>query len=165
MKPLPQLWLIAARSQNGVIGVDGGLPWHVPADLKLFKERTLGHSLLMGRRTWDSFGGRPLKKRRNIVLSRGPAPKDFPAEWVHSLDEGMELCRGEEGLFIGGGEAIYRMALPRAQRLYLSEIRLEVDGDTRFPDFDPLQWREVERRDFPAEAAAPAFTFRLLHRL
>ncbi len=159
-----ELWLIAALSRNGVIGREGGLPWHVPEDLKLFKRFTRGHSLLMGRRTWESIGAKALPRRRNLVLSHRPAPAGSPAEFVRDLQTALELCKGEEGLFIAGGAELYALSLPLAQRLYLSRIDLQVEGDTFFPPFDESEWTETRREDYPARGNAPGFTFQLLER-
>jgi dihydrofolate reductase len=137
--------LIAAVSRNRVIGKDGGLPWRLPADLKFFKRTTTGHPLVMGRRTFESFG-EPLPNRTNIVISRRPDYRPEGALVVHSLSEGItEARRRDSVVFVGGGEEIFRLAMPLADRMILTWIDEDFEGDTRFPEFDPVEWREVSR--------------------
>jgi dihydrofolate reductase len=136
--------LIAAVARNGVIGLHGRLPWRLPDDLKRFRALTSGHAIVMGRKTWDSIG-RPLPERQNIVVTRR---RDFAAPGglvAHSLAEAIGLATMPSPLFIIGGEAVYRDALPLADLLFLTEIHREFDGDARFPDFDRTQWRETAR--------------------
>lgn len=140
--------LVAAVARNGVIGVDGKLPWHLPEDLAHFKALTSGHVLIMGRATFESIG-RPLPDRVNIVLTRG----DFAREGVvtaSSLDEALEtaVSLGVDAM-IAGGAAVYQAALPVADRLELTEVDLEPEGDTRFPDVDWSDWVEVSRDEHP----------------
>ncbi len=150
--------LIVAVARNGVIGRDGRMPWHLPADLKQFKRTTMGKPVLMGRKTHQSIG-RPLPGRTNIVISRDP---DFAAEGctvVSTIPDALEAARavaGDEGevMVIGGG-AIYAALLPRADRIYLTRIATDAQGDTRFPDLDPDQWREVRREERPADERNP----------
>ncbi len=156
--------LVAAVARNGVIGRDGGLPWHLPADLARFKALTWGHTLIMGRRTWDSVG-RPLPGRRTIVLSRSLEAAPEGAELAADLDAALALAAGEEEVFIAGGEEVYRQALPRADRLYLTRVEVDALGDTRFPVFDEGDWRLVERVGHAAdERHAWAFSFEVLER-
>lgn len=134
-------------SQNRVIGRDGQLPWHLPADLQRFKQLTLGQTLLMGRKTWQSIG-RPLPGRRIIVLSRDPAFQAEGCTVVADLPSGIAASQTPE-LFICGGSEIYRQALPLAQRLYLTELLRDVSGDTFFPElpvgrFDLIQREELQ---------------------
>ena len=134
--------LIAAVARNGTIGRGGRLPWRLPDDLARFKQLTLGHTVLMGRRTWESLG-RPLPGRRNVVLTRDAAFSSPGCEAVHSVGEGRALAsRGE--LFVIGGAAVYAAFLPFAERLYITHVDAEVAGDAVFPAIDPLQWRLVE---------------------
>lgn len=139
--------LIAAVAQHGVIGKDNALPWHLPEDLKHFKALTTGHAVIMGRKTWESLPPkfRPLPNRRNIVLTRDPAYVAPGATVIHSLDDAVKVSFGETALFVIGGAQLYAHALPHAQRLELTEIELEVDGDAHFPAFDRSHWREVKR--------------------
>ena len=139
--------LLAAVARNGVIGVDGGLPWHLPDELALFKELTLGHVLVMGRRTFESVG-RPLPGRTTIVVTRRP---DWEAEGVlraGSVGEALALAREVDAeVFVVGGAQVYAAALPAADRLALTFVDADPEGDTRFPEIDWSQWREVGRRD------------------
>ncbi len=139
------LCLVLAVAKNGVIGKDGQVPWHVPEDLKHFRRSTTGHAVIMGRKTWDEVG-KPLPNRRNIVVSRNAALRLDGAEVVPSLEEAIALARttDAEPRVIGGAE-IYRLALPLATRVLLTEIQLEPEGDT-FYTLDHSGFRETERR-------------------
>lgn len=151
--PDPTLTLIAAVAKNGVIGMDNRLPWRLPADLKHFKTLTLGSTVVMGRKTWESLpiNFRPLPGRRNIVVTRN---RNFEAEGatvVASLPEA--LCAAKQGeTFVIGGAELYAAALPLAQRLQLTEINADFEGDTRFPVIDQGQWQEVARETHHDEA-------------
>lgn len=156
---MADLTLIAAVADNRVIGHSArGLPWSLPADLAHFKRRTLGHSMVMGRRTWDSIG-RPLPGRRSIVVTRSPDWSADGAERVGDLDAAIAACAGEAEIFIIGGGEIFDASLPRADRLALTFVHLEADGDVLFPAVDWSQWRETWREAHPAEDGRPAFTF------
>ena len=139
--------LLAAVARNGVIGVDGGLPWHLPDELALFKELTLGHVVVMGRRTFESVG-RPLPGRTTVVVTRR---SDWEAEGVlraGSVGEALALAREiDDEVFVVGGAQVYAAALPAADRLALTFVDADPEGDTRFPEIDWSQWREVGRRD------------------
>jgi dihydrofolate reductase len=158
--------LIVAVSENRVIGYQGGIPWRLLADLKLFKQTTMGHTLIVGRKTYESIG-RPLPGRRMMVLTR---QQDYLAEGcqvVDGLPEALELAKlqGENEAFVAGGAQVYAQALPLADRIYWTQVHAEVDGDTFFPEFDRDEWEEQERLEFPAdEQHAYAFTFSLLVR-
>ncbi len=147
MKPLV---LVVAVADNGVIGKDGGIPWRIPEDLKHFKRVTLGHAVIMGRKTWESLK-KPLVERRNMVITRNADYRAEGAEVFTSIDAAIAAARttDDEPRIIGGGD-LYRMTLPLATRLYLTEVHRTVDGDAFFPSFtDPEwrgQWRETERR-------------------
>jgi dihydrofolate reductase len=136
--------IVVARSRNGAIGRDGGLPWRLPSDLKRFRELTEGHTVVMGRRTFESLpeAFRPLPRRRNIVLSRDPSYSPVGAEVCSNLADA--LAASLDCFVIGGGE-IYTKALPVAERVYATEIDALVDGDVFFPELAPRQWRCVER--------------------
>jgi len=140
----PLVCIIAAVAANGVIGAGGGLPWRLPADLRFFRAQTLGHPVIMGRRTWASLG-RPLPGRRNIVVTRTPGFRAEGAAVAASLEEALAACAGEALAFVIGGGDLYRAALPVAGRLVLTEIHRDYAGDVRFPDFDRRAWREVSR--------------------
>jgi dihydrofolate reductase len=138
--------LVVAASRNGVIGKDGGLPWHISSDLKLFKQITLGKPVIMGRKTWDSLPRKPLPGRRNIVISRKTDQLVQGAEMVRSVDEALAAALVDhppEVAVIGGGE-IYRLFWPLADQVYLTEVALEVEGDTVFPKLDSKEWDLLE---------------------
>ena len=147
---MARITLIAAVASNGVIGAGGQLPWRLPEDLRFFKAQTLGHPVIMGRRTRESIG-RPLPGRRNIVVSRTQGFAAEGAEVVPSLAAALARCADEAEAFVIGGGDLYRAALAHAGRIILTEIRQAFDGDTWFPAFDRNAWREVRR-----EAHAPA---------
>lgn len=146
---LPRIALIAAVAHNGVIGVDSRLPWRLPEDLKRFRALTTGHSVIMGRRTWESIG-KPLPARQNIVVTQAPRIAAPGVEFARSLDEALERAKLPEPVFVIGGEALYRAALPRAELLYLTEILGDFEGDAHFPDFDHALWRETSRTEHGA---------------
>lgn len=145
--------LVLARAQNGVIGRDGGLPWHLPADLKRFKALTMGHAMIMGRRTFDGFPA-ALPGRRHIVLTRGDWQAQG-AEVAHSVDEALALA-GPDAVVIGGAE-IVALLLPRIERIELTEVHAAPEGDTAVPAFDG--WREVAREDHAGDGERPAYSF------
>jgi dihydrofolate reductase len=141
----PRLSLIAAVAANGVIGSDNTLPWRLPEDLKRFKALTLGHPVIMGRKTFESIG-RPLPGRRNIIVSRNALYSADGCEVATSLNAALDVCKaaGDE-IFVIGGAQIYAEALPMARRLYLTEIHRAYSGDARFPEFDRHHWQEISR--------------------
>jgi dihydrofolate reductase len=144
--------LIVAMSSNGVIGRDGDLPWHLPADLRHFKKTTMGHHLIIGRATWDEVG-KPLPGRTMVVVTRN---REFSAEGVlvaHSVDEALALVGNDEEPFIGGGAEIYRQALEAGipDRLYITRVHAHVEGDTIFPPIDLDGWLLADRVDHPAD--------------
>jgi len=146
--------LIAAMDRNRVIGRDNAMPWHLPADLAHFKATTLGKPMLMGRKTFDSLG-RPLPGRHNIVLTRAPEWRADGVSVAHDLDQAIELAGDQPELMIIGGATLYNTLLPRADRLYLTFIDTEIDGDTWFPAWDPDEWQQHERDDHPADDRNP----------
>ncbi len=149
---LPRVTLVAAIARNRVIGAQNGLPWRLPEDLRHFKALTLGHPVIMGRRTFESIG-RALPGRRNIVISRNAAFAAAGAETCASLEAAIGACSGTATeVFVIGGAEIYALALPLAQRLCLTEIEADFGGDTCFPDFDRRDWREAARARHSAEA-------------
>lgn len=145
----PVVSLIVAAAANDVIGVDNRLPWHLPEDLRRFRDITMGKPIVMGRRTHESIG-RALPGRRNVVLSRRPGYAAEGCEVVDGLDAALALLREAEEVMVIGGAALYREALPLASRIYLTRLHRPFDGDTRFPSLDNADWRAVEREDFPA---------------
>lgn len=155
--------LVAAVARNGVIGRDNDLPWRLPDDLRRFKEITLGKPVVMGRRTFESIG-RPLPGRENRVVSRRAGFTASGCSVFSSLHEALAGIEGEV-MVIGGGQ-VYAEALPLAQRLYLTEVDAEVEGDARFPALDPTAWRESGRERHPAdERHVHSFVFRVLERV
>ena len=146
----PRIYLVAAVAANGVIGVDGRLPWHLPEDLKHFKRLTLGHPVIMGRKTWESLG-KALPGRENIVVSSRPGYEAAGAAVANSLVGALALCAGEPVVFVIGGERLFAESLPLADGLVLTEIQRDYDGDTRFPAFERSQWRETQREAHTAE--------------
>ena len=144
----PRLTLIVARARNGVIGASGGLPWRLPEDLAFFKRTTMGHPIVMGRKTWESIG-RPLPGRRSIVITRNRTFSPAGAEVAHSLDEAIALCRDSDEIFVIGGAQLYADALPRADRLLLTEIHADFEGDTHLPAPSPARWTETNREPHP----------------
>ena len=148
----PEIVLIAAVAENGVIGVDGEMPWHLPEDLTHFKQTTMGHPVVMGRRTYRSIERAidgPLPGRTNIVLSR--SDPDVPGDVIvaESIDDALEAARelDTERLFVIGGGTVYEQFFEQADRLVLTEIDSSYDGDTRFPEFDETEFTEVARDD------------------
>jgi len=146
--------IIAIVASNGVIGRDNALPWHMATDLKRFKALTMGHHMIMGRKTWDSIGRRALPGRPHVIVTR----HDFQAEGAqvaHSIDDALAIAiaAGDEEPFICGGAEIYRQSLHRCTRMYITQIHAEVAGDTVFPEFDDVnEWKLVDREDFEADA-------------
>ena len=160
----PPITLIVARAQNGVIGRDGTLPWHIPADLKRFKALTMGSVMIMGRTTFDSLPGL-LPGRRHIVLTHDPAWHADGAETAHTLDEAVALA-GNERISVIGGAHVFAQFLRLADRIELTEVLDDVAGDTIIPDPRPSgDWREVAREDRPAEDGRPPFRFVTLERV
>ena len=152
--------LIVAMAENRVIGRGGDLPWRISADLKHFKAKTLGKPIVMGRKTFESIG-KPLPGRANIVVTRGGASVPDGVELVGDIDAALEIAReraresGADEIMIIGGAALYEAMLPRADRLYLTEIHEAVSGDTVFPEIDTGEWQEVEREDRDDIHSAP----------
>jgi dihydrofolate reductase len=160
--------LIAALAGNGVIGSDGKVPWHLPPDLAHFKRTTMGHWVLMGRKTWDAIGGKPLPGRTNVVVTRDPGLAADGAHVARSIEEGLRLAAagGAQELFVAGGEEIYRQTIDRADRLVLTLLDRAFQGDARFPAVDPARWRTVsEERHPPAGEPPTAFSIAVLERI
>jgi len=142
--------IIAAMDIKGVIGLEGDLPWHLSADLKRFKEMTMGKPLIMGRKTHESIG-RPLPGRKNIVLTQSQEFKAEGCTVVHSLEEALFAAGEVDEVMIMGGSGIYHQSLNRANRLYITEVHADVSGDVYFPEFDIGEWVEIEREDHSAD--------------
>lgn len=146
--------LVAAASDNNVIGKNNTLPWRLPADMKFFKTLTMGHTVIMGRKTYDSMG-KPLGGRKNVVITRN---KDFKAEGcvvVPSIDEALKLCASENEVFIIGGAEIYRQSIKMADKIYLTRVHGDFDGDAFFPDIPAAEWDEIEHTDYEADEKNP----------
>lgn len=161
-----------ARARNGVIGRDGALPWRLKSDLAIFKATTLGKPVIMGRKTWDSLPFRPLKGRMNLVLSRDGSFEPKGAVVCEDFSEAVQIAReqadedGAEEVCVIGGASIFTLALQRAQRLYLTEVEADVEGDVTLPPIDESRWREVRREHHPADQDNDhPFTFRVLERI
>ena len=155
--------LIVAASENDVIGRDGALPWHLPADLKRFKKLTIGHDVVMGRKTYQSILeslGRPLPKRRSLVLSRDLEYRPLGAEMASGLEQALELAAEDDEIFVIGGASVFAEALPRADRLYLTRVHADIEGDVYFPEVDLGSWKLVsEERHEANDRHAYAFSF------
>lgn len=161
---MAHLALVVAYAHDRVIGRDNAMPWHLPADLRHFRALTLGHPILMGRRTHQAIG-RVLPGRRNLVLTRQPDFAVPGVETVASLDQALATCGTEEWLYVVGGAEVYQLALPLAQRLHITEIDAELAGDTWFPPIDPAQWQETASEMRPADRDNPhALRFATLER-
>lgn len=141
---MTRISLIAAVARNGVIGRDGGMPWHLPDELRHFKDTTMGHTLVMGRRTFDSIG-RALPGRRTVVVTRDPSWQHAGVEAAHSFAEAIALAGPADEVFVAGGAQVYAEAMPFAHRLVITEVDAEPEGDTWFPAWARDEWREVSR--------------------
>lgn len=155
-----KLAIIVAQAQNRVIGINNKLPWHLPEDLKYFKQVTMGKPIIMGRKTFDSIK-RPLPGRTNIVITRDATYQHDGVKVVHSLADACELAESiclidghDEAMVIGGAE-IYAQALPETDRLYLTQVHADVEGDACFPEYQHMDWVEVGREDFSASEINP----------
>ncbi len=157
-----EIFLVVAVAQNGVIGNEGAMPWHLPADLRHFKALTMGQNrlgqpMVMGRKTFESLPGL-LPGRRHIVLTRDPDWAEDGAEVAHSIEEAVQLANAPHVAVVGGSE-IFRLFLPLAQRIEWTEVHASPEGDTHFPEFDRSEWQETARAVHPPEAKLPGFDF------
>lgn len=157
------LSIIVAMADRNVIGVDNQLPWHLSADLKYFKAVTMGKPIIMGRKTFQSIG-RPLPGRRNIVITRDPVWHAEGVEVVHSPADAVAAVQDVDEAMIIGGAEIYRATLPLVDKLYVTEVALEVTGDAFFPPIQQDEWRETAREEHEATDGQPAFAFVTLDR-
>lgn len=154
----PEITLVVARAANGVIGADGKMPWHLPADLRRFKQLTMGRPMIMGRKTFDSLPA-VLEGRRHIVLTRDADWQEEGAEPVASVEEALRRANAPHVMVIGGAE-IYRLFLPLADRIELTEVAITPAGDAVIAAPDPVDWREASRERHPADdAGRPAYDF------
>ncbi len=156
--------LVAALARNRVIGIDNRLPWKLPADLRHFRNITMGKPILMGRKTFQSIG-KPLPGRANIIVTRDPGFQAPGARVVNSISQGIRAAQGHEELMVIGGASIYEIALPLAKRMYLTFIHQDFPGDTKFVNYDERDWVETAREDHPADEDNPcAYSFVILER-
>ncbi len=156
--------LIAAMSENRVIGRDGALPWHLPRDMQRFKQLTMGHAVVMGRKTYETMG-KPLPGRRNMILTRSRYYRPEGIEVFPTLIDALEAASDDPEVFVAGGEQIYRLAMPHADRIYLTVIHATFSGDTFFPEFETGDWRleEAVRHESDVHHRSP-FSFHLYAR-
>lgn len=156
--------LIAAMTDDRVIGIENRLPWRLPADMRWFRQHTLGKTVIMGRKTFESLNGRPLPDRRNIVVTTDRSFAADGVEVAHDIDAAVALG-GEGELMVIGGASFYEQMLPRAGRLYLTYVHADIEGDAWFPPFEDAEWREVQREDHCADEKNPYdYSFVVLER-
>jgi dihydrofolate reductase len=146
----PRISLIVAMAKRRVIGVNNTLPWHLPADLKHFKSLTMGHHIVMGRKTYESIG-KPLPGRTSVVVTRNAGYSVPGVIVVHSLEEAISACGNDEEVFVIGGAELYRQAIKIASRIYLTEIEADISGDAHFTEFDSDAWQEIARESHAAD--------------
>jgi dihydrofolate reductase len=157
--------IVVAMAENRVIGRDNRLPWHLPADLRHFRQVTVGKPVLMGRKTHESIG-RPLPERTNIVLTRDPSYQVPGCVVAHSIERASDAAGGHEEVMVIGGTDLYRQLLPKAERIYLTLVHAAFEGDARFPELDEREWREVERVDCAPDEKNPwSYSFIRLERV
>lgn len=160
----PIISLIWAMARNRVIGKDNTLPWRLPADLQHFRRLTTGHHIIMGRKNYEDIG-KPLPGRTSIIITRQPAYSAPGCVVAHSVAQALKAAGEDKEIFVIGGAEIYRQTLDIAQRLYITEIDADIEGDTYFPDFDRRLWREVSREQHaPDEKNAYPYSFIVLER-
>jgi dihydrofolate reductase len=146
--------LIVAMARNRTIGIDNTLPWRCPEDLKHFKALTMGHHMIMGRKTFDSIG-KPLPGRTTVVVTRNPDLKIEGCLIAHSLEQAIAACAGDNEIFIVGGAELYAQALPLVDTLYITEIQQDISGDAHFPEFDKKNWKTISREIRSQEIPQP----------
>lgn len=157
---MAQISLIAAMDKNNIIGQDNDMPWHLPDDLKFFKKNTQGKVVIMGRKTFQSIGSKPLPNRRNIVISRNYSFDAKGADLYSSVEAAIKSCNTEEIMIIGGGQ-LYKMMLPQASKLFITIVDAEIEGDTRFPTWSNNDWQETSSEFHPSdEKHQYSFTFK-----
>jgi len=161
----PRISLIVAMSRDGVIGKDNRLPWHLPADLKRFKELTMGHTIVMGRKTWESIG-RLLPGRRSVIVTRNSEYRVEGAVMASSLEAAIAAVQNDDEVFVIGGEQIFRLAMNVADRIYLTIVQTDVAGDTFMPAIDPAHWRRVSSESHVGTESSPlAWRFEIHERV
>ena len=147
--------LIWAMTDARVIGIENSLPWKLPADMKWFRQNTLGKPIVMGRKTFESFGAKPLPQRLNIIISKDSAYQAQDAVVVDSIDAALHAAGDADEVMIIGGASLYEQTLPLASRLYMTIVHTQVQGDAWFPEFDMSQWQEIQRLEHPADEKNP----------
>lgn len=147
--------LIWAMTDDRVIGIKNSLPWKLPADMKWFRQNTLGKPIIMGRKTFESFGAKPLPQRLNIIVSSDSDYQAQDAVVVQSIEAALQKADKAEEVMIIGGASLYEQTLPMAQRLYMTIVHAEVEGDAWFPEFDLSNWKELQRVEHPADEKNP----------
>jgi len=150
----PRLSIIVAMASNRTIGINNTLPWRIPEDLKHFKALTMGHHMIMGRKTFDSIG-KPLPGRTTVVVTRNREWKIDGCIIAHSLEEALAACSGDEEIFIVGGAELYAQALPLVNKLYITEIKQDVEGDAHFPEFNCADWQKISHEKRRQETPQP----------
>jgi dihydrofolate reductase len=143
--------LIWAMAKNRVIGIENRLPWKLPADMKWFRQNTLGKPIIMGRKTYESFGGKPLPDRHNIIVTKDPGYSQQHATVCHSIDEALQACDNADEVMIIGGMSLYTQTLPNADKLYMTVVDAEFEGDAWFPEFNLSDWIEVDHHSHEAD--------------
>ncbi len=157
--------MIAAMNDERVIGIENRLPWKLPNDMKWFRQQTMGKPIVMGRKTFESFGAKPLPGRKNIIITRGENYQAEGCDVVHSIDEALQAAGDVDEVMIIGGASFYEQMLPRADRLYLTLVHTKVEGDAWFPQIDFSRWQQIERIDCDADEKNPhAHSFVILER-
>lgn len=144
--------IIVAVAENNVIGKDNNLLWHIPDDLKRFKRLTIGHTVIMGKKTWESLPKRPLPDRRNVVITDNPGDEFQGAEKALSIKGALAFCRPAEETFIMGGASVYQQFLPLTDRLYLTRVHRTFEGDAYFPQLNLLDWERISKDDYPPDS-------------
>ncbi|MGD8999172.1 MAG: type 3 dihydrofolate reductase [Granulosicoccaceae bacterium] len=147
--------LIAAMADDRVIGINNSLPWKLPADMQWFRRQTLGKPVVMGRKTFESFGGRPLPQRTNIVVTSDRSYVAGGAMVVHSIDEALQAAGDADEVMIIGGASFYEQMLPCADRFYITQVHGRFEGDAWFPEYESYGWREVAREEHAADEKNP----------
>jgi len=152
-------------ARNRVIGINNQLPWKLPADMKWFRQHTLGKPIIMGRKTFESFGGRPLPDRKNIIVTQDNGYQTENAVVCHSIEGALEQAKNAEEVMIIGGMSLYKQTLPIANKLYMTVVDADIEGDAWFPEFDTTDWELVESHNHKADDKnAYACDFNILHR-
>lgn len=157
--------MIAAMADDRVIGINNSLPWKLPNDMKWFRQKTMGKPIVMGRKTFESFGAKPLPGRTNIIISRDQSYQAEDCIVVHSIEDAIKAVGNVEEVMVIGGASFYEQMLPKADRLYLTFVHTQVDGDAWFPGWNETDWQEVERMNHDADEKNPhAHSFVILER-